>query len=264
MTRNNWVRSLGLDVDGTLFVDIDNGIRLYDSCLHRRLPHAVSIPPQDLMRTENRQLYYRFLTTLKEIENIFINSIYDDGSRRLEPGSVVVDAGARIGTFAARISRTLGAEGKIIAIEPEPRNFACLRKNIEANGLKNIIAIQKALWSQEQPLKIHLSGNSAAHSVHHDPFYSSTDSSVCVEADTLDRILEELGIASVDFIKMDIEGSEIEALKGMRKTLASNVQLAIAAYHPVEGQLAHAVIVPQLAQLGFSTAYADGIVHARR
>jgi FkbM family methyltransferase len=175
-----------------------------------------------------------------------------------------VDAGARIGTFAARISRTLGAEGKIIAIEPEPRNFACLRKNIEANGLKNIIAIQKALWSQEQPLKIHLSGNSAAHSVHHDPFYSSTDSSVCVEADTLDRILEELGIASVDFIKMDIEGSEIEALKGMRKTLASNVQLAIAAYHPVEGQLAHAVIVPQLAQLGFSTAYADGIVHARR
>ena len=66
--------------------------------------------------------------------------------------------------------------------------------------------------------------------------------SIRVEADTLDGILQELGIASVDFIKMDIEGSEIEALKGMRKTLESQVQLAIAAYHPVKGQLAHTII----------------------
>jgi hypothetical protein len=50
----------------------------------------------------------------------------------------------------------------------------------------------------------------------------------------------------------------------MRKTLESNVQLAIASYHPVEGSLAHTVLVPQLKQLGFEIAYTDGIVHAHR
>jgi FkbM family methyltransferase len=263
MTRDNWVRSLGLDADGSLFVDIDNGIRLYDSCLQNPLTGAVTIPPQDLMKPENRQLYFRFLTTLKEIESVVINSIYD-GSHPFKRGAVVVDAGARIGAFTAKISAAVGEEGRIIAIEPEPRNFACLCKNIEANHLKNVVAIQKALWGQKRKLDIYLSGNAAAHSVYHDPFYSSTDNSIDVEADTLDGILEGLGIGSVDFIKMDIEGSEIEALQGMRKTLESNVRLAIASYHPVEGRLAHAVITPQLIQHGFNTTYADGIVHARR
>jgi FkbM family methyltransferase len=263
MTRDNWVRSLGLDADGSLFVEIDNGIRLYDSCLQNPLPGAVTIPPADLMKPENRQLYYRFLTTLKEIESVVINSIYD-GSSPFRRGAVVVDAGARIGAFTAKVSAALGEEGRIIAIEPEPRNFACLRKNIETNNLKNVAAIQKALWSQKQRLSIFISGNAAAHSVYHDAFYSSTSNSISVEADTLDDILQELDITSVDFIKMDIEGSEIEALKGMRKVLESQVQLSVAAYHPVEGRLAHTVIVPQLTQLGFKTTFADGIVHARR
>ena len=263
MTRDNWVRSLGLDADGSLFVDIDNGIRLYDSCLRDPLPGAVTIPPQELMKPENRQLYFRFLTTLREIEGIVVHSIYD-GTSLIKRGAVVVDAGARIGTFAAKISAAVGEEGRIIAIEPEPRNFACLRKNIEANGLKNVVAIQRALWSRKQRLNLYLSGNAAAHSVHNDPFYSSTGNTIEADADTLDDILEGLGVESVDFIKMDIEGSEIEALKGMRKILESNVQLAIASYHPVEGKLAHTVISPQLTQLGFTTSYTDGIVHARR
>jgi len=111
---------------------------------------------------------------------------------------------------------------------------------------------------------MYLSGNAAALSVYHDAFYSSTGDSIGVEADTLDGILKELDIAAVDFIKMDIEGSEIEALKGMRKALESQVQLAIVAYHPVGGQLAYTVIAPQLTQLGFKTTFADGIVHAHR
>jgi FkbM family methyltransferase len=262
MTRDNWVRSLGLDADGTLFVEIDNGIRLYDSCLHHALPGAVAIAPEDLMRSENRHLYYRFLTTLKEIEGVVINAAY--GSYPFKRGDIVVDAGARIGAFSAKISAALGEEGRIIAIEPEPRNFARLRKNIEANRLNNVVAIQKALWSQKQPLDMYLSGNAAAHSMYCDAFYSSTGDSISVEADTLDGILKEWDIASVDFIKMDIEGSEIEALKGMQKVLESQVHLAIAAYHPVEGRLAHTVIAPQLTQLGFKTTFADGIVHAHR
>jgi FkbM family methyltransferase len=263
MPRDNWVRSLGLDVDGNLFVEIDHGIRLYDLCLNHRLPAAVSIHPKDLMKSANRQLYFSFLATLKEIESIQFGHMYD-GSYQFKRGAVVVDAGARIGTFAAKTSVAVGAEGRVIAIEPEPRNFACLQKNIEANRLTNVTAIRKMLWSRAQSLDLIRSGNPSSHSAFRDAFYGSTSESVSVEADTLDNILEGLGIGSVDFIKMDIEGSEIEALKGMAKTLQSQVQLAIAAYHPVDGQSAHEIVIPQLEQLGFDVTLGDGIVHARR
>ena len=263
MPRDNWVKTLGLDTDGTLFVEIDNGIRFFDLCLNRRLAAAVDIRPEHLMKAENRQLYYRFLSTLKEIEDIQFHSTYD-GSYQFKSGDIVVDAGARIGTFSAKISAAVGETGRIIAIEPEPQNFACLRKNIETNQLHNVIPIQKMLWSGTRQLPLYLSGNTAAHSAYCDPFYSSTGESILVEAEALDGILESLGIGLVDFIKMDIEGSEIEALKGMPRTLASNVQMAIAAYHPIEGNLAHIVIVPHLEQLGFTTSYIDGVVQARR
>jgi FkbM family methyltransferase len=263
MPRENWVRLLGLDTDGSLFVEIESGMRLYDLCLSRRLPAAVTISPEDLIRAENRHLYYCFLTTLKEIEAVMFHSMYD-GTYQFKRGEVVVDAGARIGVFAAKISAAVGGEGRIIAIEPEPRNYACLCKNIEANRLSNVTAIRKALWNQPRPLNLCLSSSTAAHSAYCDAFYGSTGKSIGVEAETLDNILEELGIGSVNFVKMDIEGSEIEALKGMRRVLESDVHLAIAAYHPVEGRLTHTAIVPQLQRLGFKATYEEGIVRAAR
>jgi FkbM family methyltransferase len=263
MPHDNWVRSLGLDSDGSLYVEVDIGIRLFDQCLNGRLQEATRIHPEALMKQENRHLYYCFLRTLKEIEGVIYNSAYD-GDHSFQKGDIVVDAGARIGTFAAKASQAVGKEGKIVAIEPEPHNYACLLKNIEKNRLTNIIPVQKMLWSGEQRLDLYLSNNLSAHSAYCHEFYGPTGSSIRADAAALDQILLELGIGSVNFIKMDIEGSEIEALKGMRRTLASAVQLAIAAYHPVEGRFTHSVIVPQLEQLGFEAQYENGIVRARR
>lgn len=263
MAHDNWVRSLGLDTDGTLFVDIDNGIRLYDRCINSHLPAPTSIHPAALMKPANRQLYFQFLTTLKEIDGIIYHSLYDE-SHRFRKGDIVVDAGARIGTFTTKIATAVGNEGKVIAIEPEPCNFACLKKNIEANRLSNVIAIQKMLWSRTERPALYLSGNAASHSAYLDEFYGPTGESISVEAESLDNILSELGIESVNFVKMDIEGSEIEALDGMPRALKSDVELAIAAYHPVMGRLTHLIIIPQLEQLGFKTTCAEGLVRAKR
>jgi len=58
-------------------------------------------------------------------------------------------------------------------------------------------------------------------------------------------ILKELGVRKVDFIKMDIEGAEIQALRGMERTLKENdVRLVIAAYHEVDGKLTWKTIAP--------------------
>jgi len=263
MNRDNWVKSMGLDVDGSLFVEIDNGIKLYDLCLNHPLPDPVEIHPRDLMKIENRPLYNRYLTTLNEIAGVMLHPSYD-ARYRIRSGDIVVDAGARIGTFSAKISAAVGEKGKIIAIEPEPRNFACLLKNIQANNLTNVVAVPRMLWSREEQRDLYLSGYTAAHSAYFDEFYQATGERIRVEADSLDHILESLGIGTVDFIKMDIEGAEIEALAGMKVALEAVGQMAIAAYHPVDGKLTHTVIMPQLEQLGFKIAYSDGIVHAQR
>ena len=263
MSNDNWVKSLGLDTDGSLFVDIETGLRLYDLCLNTRLPEAITIHPQDLMQPENRHLYQCFLKTLKEIEGVIIHSTYDS-DYAIQNGDIVVDAGARIGSFSAKISAAAGREGRVVAIEPEPRNYACLLKNIEANQLNNVVAIQRMLWSRAQMLDLYLSANGAAHSAYCDPFYGSTGERLSVEAETLENILKGFGIDAVNFVKMDIEGSEVEALKGMKKILESDTQLAIAAYHPVDGTLTHTALVDQFKEHGFNAVYEEGIIQARR
>ena len=92
MSRDNWVKSLGLDTDGSLFVEIENGIRLYDLCLNSRLPEPITIHPQDLMQPKNRHLYQCFLKTLKEIEGVIIHCTYDS-DYAIQSGDIVVDAG---------------------------------------------------------------------------------------------------------------------------------------------------------------------------
>ena len=261
--QDKWVRSMGLDTDGTLFVDMANGIRLYDVCLNHSIPEAVSIRAEDLMKAENRSLYFRFHSALNEISELMLDALYDR-DRPFKDGEVVVDAGARIGVFAAKISAAVGERGTVIAIEPEPKNYACLLKNIRANRLHNVVPVRKMLWSERRRLNLYLSAYPAAHSAYRDPFFASTGTALSVEADSLDTLLEDLGIDRVNFIKMDIEGAEAEALKGMKRTLESDVQMAIAAYHPVEGHPSLEDMVSRLATLGFQTTCADGIVRARR
>ena len=81
-----------------------------------------------------------------------------------------------------------------------------------------------------------------------------------IKVDTLDNILEGLKIDRVNFIKMDIEGAEIEALKGMKETLGNNdVKLAIASYHKVNGQPTYKTIIPMMREMGFNSRFKDGI-----
>ena len=152
MTRDNWVRSLGLDADGTPVCrdrQRDPAIRLlpatasaWRSHNSAARPHAAREPAAVLPVSHDTERDRRPSSSTPSHRRIppVQKGICCSGCRRTN------------GTFAAKISGALGEEGRIIALEPEPRNFACLRKNIEANGLRNVVAIQKALWSRTQRL----------------------------------------------------------------------------------------------------------------
>ena len=175
---------------------------------------------------------------------------------RVKKGDVVVDAGAHIGLFA----HTVAKRAKIvIAIECEPKNLEQLRRNLR--HFKNAIVVEKALWNCRARLPLHL-GHSSDHSLIQDVEIEgskpSANREITVEADTLDRILCDLKICKVDFVKMDIEGAEIEALQGAIETLKGVSKIVVAAYHERDGAKTIHQVIKKLANSGFKvyrTAY---------
>jgi 3-dehydroquinate dehydratase len=86
--------------------------------------------------------------------------------------------------------------------------------------------------------------------------------SIKVDVDTIDNILKELKISKIDFLKMDIEGAEIEALKGAKETLKNkNIKLVIAAYHEIDRRPTYKTIISNLEKMGFRIHREDGILY---
>lgn len=148
-------------------------------------------------------------------------------------GDVVVDAGAWTGHFTIIAARLVGRRGRVVAIEPQKVMCDRLNNRLKRLGLKNVTVVHSALFDCRSELAVP-TNNSSGFNV----FEQSTGS---VEAElvnlrTLDDILAELGMERVSFVKMDIEGAELEALRGMNTTLSSmHPFVAIASYHVREG-----------------------------
>jgi FkbM family methyltransferase len=139
----------------------------------------------------------------------------------VKPGDIVVDCGAHVGAFTSQaLSR--GA-AKVIAIEPAPDNAFCLEQNFAAEiAGRQVVVIKKGVWSSEGTLDLSLSTlNSGANSfVQH-----GRGGSLQVPVTTIDRLVADLRLQRVDYIKMDIEGAEREALRGGLETIGR--------WHPV-------------------------------
>jgi FkbM family methyltransferase len=156
--------------------------------------------------------------------------IYTGAAVRVKPGAVVLDCGANIGVFT-RLSLDRGA-GKVIAIEPAPENIECLRRNFAKEvGEGRVVIYPKGVWDKDDFLTLNVDPhNSAADSflIHRDGGHEGAK----VPLTTIDKLVPELGLERVDFIKMDIEGAEVRALNGGRNTIARfHPLMALSAYH---------------------------------
>ena len=161
---------------------------------------------------------------------------------RIRQGDVVLDAGANVGVFT-RKALWAGAS-KVIAIEPAPENLECLRRNLAAEIADGRVVIYpKGVWDKDDVLKLWIDPTNSAS----DSFTRPTDNgrSIEVPLTTIDKLVEELRLTKVDFIKMDIEGAEQKAIVGARNTIAKyRPRMALCIYH-VPGDETH---VPQLVQ----------------
>lgn len=159
--------------------------------------------------------------------------IYGSGDQAVQPGNVVLDCGANVGTDTRGWLES-GAK-LVVAIEPAPENIECLRRNFKkeiASG--QVILIEKGVWDKQDMLTFRIDPqNSAA-----DSFVMAPEGGTAVAhipVTTIDRIVDDLHLGRVDYIKMDIEGAEQRALDGALKTIARDrPKLALATEHRLD------------------------------
>ena len=157
-----------------------------------------------------------------------VEKVYHHPLVHVRPGDIVIDCGAHIGGFT-RVALQAGAR-MVVAIEPEPANLRAFQRNL-AGELKTgrVKLIPKGIWDSSGRLSLHLSSVGDSHSAVI-PQNAGKDESI--EVTTLDALMTSLNLARVDFIKMDIEGSERKALLGARQMIVKwQPRLAISSYH---------------------------------
>ncbi len=150
--------------------------------------------------------------TYKPLETDVLN-------RNIKKGFVVLDIGANIGDDTLEIARSVGAEGKVYAFEPDPDSFKLLKKNIRVNGYENVTLVNKAVSNRNGKIKLFISDNNKAdHRI-----YDSKDNRkyVVVDMVSIDSFFKNKK-EKVDFIKIDIQGAETLALKGMKNLLVAS------------------------------------------
>lgn len=146
------------------------------------------------------------------------NKIYGEGEQGVHKGDIVIDWGAHVGTYT-REALNEGA-ALVVAIEPAPNNVASLRRNFKKEiEEKRVIIEPVGVWDKDDVLPLY-----------EDPTNSGGDSFVIrgpndrvvnVPLVAIDKLVKELGLLRVDFIKMDIKGATTKALFGAKGALAS-------------------------------------------
>lgn len=156
--------------------------------------------------------------------------IYGKGNQAVQSGDIVLDCGANIGVFT-REALNAGAN-LVVSIEPAPENVECLRRNFKHEiAAGRVIVYPKGVWDKEDVLTLHV-----------DPHNSAADSFLIqrkgghqgekVPLVPIDKLMTELNLPRVDYIKMDIEGAEQRAIAGARQTIAKyHPRMALSAYH---------------------------------
>ena len=167
--------------------------------------------------------------------------IYGTGDFGPHAADIILDCGANIGVT---VHEELAAGAKtIVAIEPAPENLECLRRNYPNEiAAGQVIIIPKGVWDKDDVLTLRVDPrNSAA-----DSFVLHREGAVEVEKvplTTIDKIVAELKLDRVDYMKFDIEGAEPRALAGAKATLAKfKPRLSIATEHQPDD----AKVIPEI------------------
>lgn len=138
----------------------------------------------------------------------------------LKPGSTIIDCGSNIGFYPMLQAHIMENQGEIVCIEPDPRNYKLLVKNLElVDPRVKMHSFNIAISDKAGRLKLDVSAESNLNKITYSPENVTDGVKVIdVEVDTVDSIVKKLDL-SPDFLRMDIEGHEVEVIAGMTDTI---------------------------------------------
>lgn len=157
----------------------------------------------------------------------------------IRPGMVVADVGANIGEYTVLAANRVGAQGRILAFEPNPEAFERLVGNVDLNGFSTVECFSFALSDRAHTGLLHVpKGELGLGSLRED----QTGDEIAVEVRTLDSVVDNTTGGQLDVLKVDVEGFEEQVFKGSARVLTTSrplVQFELGAdtFYKVDGQL---------------------------
>lgn len=229
------------------FVDLENGFGCYT-------------PAADNPVFSEAEIIYR---------ELFRNDTYLRGLAPVRPNGFVIDAGANIGLFTLFIKDRF-PEARVLAIEPIPDNVRALEANLELHGATGVTVCPKGLSDSSEVRQFYffpsMPGNSTTHLAEklrdREVMTTYAEREVAEEVfrhetlrapvARLSEILAELPVSDeVDLLKMDIEGDEVRALRGLDDGDWSRIRQVVMEVHMVRHQMADVLAI--LESKGFTT-----------
>ena len=156
---------------------------------------------------------------------IFFTGEYERGTNRVleqyvKEGDVVIEAGANMGSETLLLSRLTG-KGKVYGFEPNPYRFDRLKTNVSINELTNVEVFEMAIGEKNGDISFHIYPKNFCNAGMSSKYMDTPlTRKITVPQQTLDSFVESHNINKVDFLKMDIQGAEMDLLAGAATMIA--------------------------------------------
>ena len=220
------IKNAGIDEEGDPFVKLENGPIFYSLKSTSKEKKYYSLLPSKI----KKKLPFECYRTANDIVIRYI-----EGGLKLagpekerfytvKKNDVIAEMGAYMGHFTIYLSEKAGNGGKVVAIEPIIDNLRLLRKNVKENNFKNVSIMPIGVWNKKDTLVFYRNeGDNQSASV---MLLGEEKNKMELQVDTLDNILNESKVNHVNFMIIQLNGVEIEALEGLTKIKPENIAIA--------------------------------------
>ena len=164
------------------------------------------------------------------IRHVVVEKEYNPAGYEIGPNDVVIDVGGNIGAFSVSAA-SAAVNGRVISFEPEPGNYALLKRNLARNGCTNATPLQAAVSDTDGMLQLHLNpSNLGGHSLLKRDGVDASQS-VAVPAIAFRKVFDDYKLDRCDFLKMDCEGAEYQILYGLPREYFPRIRRLVMEYH---------------------------------
>ena len=203
---------------------------VYDKCiLQRRLPNQELILSWDGQRIMVRNPRHSLIG-----RELFLNGTWEPEVTnyicpKITQGMTVLDVGADIGYYTLLFAKRVGKDGRVVAFEPIPAAREKLEHNVRLNGYTNVTICDFALFSSngqgilEGPFQ--LSRINPAKT-------TSEKQDIQIQTRVFDECVSKLQVQRIDLVKIDVEGAELDVLRGMEQSLENYHPILLIEVHP--------------------------------